>query len=342
MSRIKQPNFKVTTNNAEGILLNSLNGGDIILSANTGSIILSAPSGTTYSNDYSGNYTDRSLVDKGYVLSQISSLTGNTGGVTGATNGLSLYNNNCIGLGGSLNGNTCINLDSGYLYLRDATEDNTITLSYYAFDASYSDGTSISRIYVESGDVWLNSINNSTNNMSMICVIPTKLCLYATEANNDICSNIDIAYNTIQISSYSGISSVQNVNFSGITYAHNYSDNFTNRSLVDKEYVDNKTVSSSNNIVFMYNTGLIPDSGNTILVSGGTSVTLSLPTTSSIKKSFKIKDVSGNANANNIIIDSGSGRYIDGSRCAVINTNYGGFELLLGKLCNWYVTSFVN
>lgn len=63
-------------------------------------------SGIEYSDDYSGDYIDRSLVDKGYVDSQISGISG----VTCADNGLSLSGNTVV-LGGTLTGDTTICLN---------------------------------------------------------------------------------------------------------------------------------------------------------------------------------------------------------------------------------------
>jgi uncharacterized delta-60 repeat protein len=61
-----------------------------------------------YGGDYSSYYTDRSLVDKAWVLDQI--VSGVTmSGVSGAINGLSMNSANKVGLGGDLTGNTVIN-----------------------------------------------------------------------------------------------------------------------------------------------------------------------------------------------------------------------------------------
>lgn len=83
---------------------------NIHILTNTGMTISGASSfaGIRYCGDYSANFVDRSLVDKGWVLNQ-GFITGGTSGdgITGATNGLSVSGKN-IGLGGTLTGNTVI------------------------------------------------------------------------------------------------------------------------------------------------------------------------------------------------------------------------------------------
>lgn len=78
-----------------------------------------------------------------------------------------------------------------------------------------------------------------------------------------------------------------------------------------------------------------------VLVDTSFGVTVNLPTTPSIGTPFKIKDKTGCALNNNIVIDSGSGNTIDDTQCAIINTNYGGVEVVYGDTNSWYVLSFV-
>ncbi len=61
--------------------------------------------GIVYGSDYSANFVDRSLVDKAYVLSVVSGLTGTTGGSVTANNGLTKTGEN-IYLGGLITGFT--------------------------------------------------------------------------------------------------------------------------------------------------------------------------------------------------------------------------------------------
>ena len=61
-----------------------------------------------------------------------------------------------------------------------------------------------------------------------------------------------------------------------------------------------------------------------------------------VDQAFKIKDACGNALTNNIIIDAGAGRTIDNSQCAIIDTDYGAIELMLGDTCKWFTLGFIN
>ena len=76
------------------------------------------------------------------------------------------------------------------------------------------------------------------------------------------------------------------------------------------------------------------------LISGATSFTL--PTAPMTGQVFKIKDACGNALASNIIVNAGSGKVIDGSQCALINTDYGALELVYGTTNKWFSLAFVN
>jgi hypothetical protein len=103
----------------------------------------------------------------------------------------------------------------------------------------------------------------------------------------------------------------------------------------DKNNVYSKTIISGS-------TGLTSGSTYVILVSGSTSITITLPTNPLDGQAFKIKDAYGNALTNNIIINAGAGRTIDGSQCATINTNYGAVQLMLGTTCKWFTLGFLN
>jgi len=65
----------------------------------------STPRGLEYAACYHATYCDRSLVDKEYVVSQVSGITANA--ITGATNGLCKFGQNVV-LGGDLTGVTTI------------------------------------------------------------------------------------------------------------------------------------------------------------------------------------------------------------------------------------------
>jgi hypothetical protein len=112
-------------------------------------------------------------------------------------------------------------------------------------------------------------------------------------------------------------------------------------SVVEYRYAE--TLGEDNNI---YNvTGV---TGNTTLTgseyvvlvdsSGGT-VTVTLPASPTTNSALKIKD-KGNALTNNITVD-GNGNDIDGSSTALINTDYGAFELLFDGT-EWFSLAFIN
>ena len=87
-------------------------------------------------------------------------------------------------------------------------------------------------------------------------------------------------------------------------------------------------------------TGITSD--YTILVSGASSVTITLPVTPVDKQAYKIKDASGTALTNNITI-AGNGNNIDGDTSAIINTDYGALEIVYSvTLDEWYTLSFIN
>lgn len=70
------------------------------------------------------------------------------------------------------------------------------------------------------------------------------------------------------------------------------------------------------------------------------SLIITLPNSSVNGRTFKIKDVGGNALDKNIVIDAGLNE-IDGDNTILINTDYGAVELVSYNN-NWYVVSFVN
>ena len=76
------------------------------------------------------------------------------------------------------------------------------------------------------------------------------------------------------------------------------------------------------------------------LISGAT--TFTLPASPQDGQAFKIKDACGNALAAPITIDASSGLTIDGSQCALINTDYGALELVYGATNEWFSLAYIN
>lgn len=119
-------NFRLQYNNSQGLEQSTIIGGPdggIYVTSSSGltnkSICFDFTNALQYGNDYSVDYTNRTLVDKGYVDNCVqqatSGITG--GGITGATNGLSVNSANQVGLGGILTGDTYINLNSSRFHI---------------------------------------------------------------------------------------------------------------------------------------------------------------------------------------------------------------------------------
>jgi hypothetical protein len=95
----------------------------------------------------------------------------------------------------------------------------------------------------------------------------------------------------------------------------------------------NATLSADNQVIFVDTTSGV--------------VTITLPTAATITngKVYMVKNTACGL-INNVIIDSGLNSTIDGSRCALINTNYGALQLIractAGSNSVWYTLSFNN
>jgi uncharacterized delta-60 repeat protein len=140
---------------------------------------------------------------------------------------------------------------------------------------------------------------------------------------------------------------------SGMTYGDDYSNNYTDRSLVDKGWVLSQisggtTGSTSGEYNNRYSKQVV--TGSTTLTTGTTylilvnhtgSITLDLPSAPFDGQAFKIKDASGNASTHNITIDGGS-IYIQDALTSLINSNYGALEIVYDlSLDKWYAISFI-
>jgi hypothetical protein len=135
--------------------------------------------------------------------------------------------------------------------------------------------------------------------------------------------------------------------FTGTTatlkYGSDLSSNYTLRSIPDVNYVTGLTSNSGNlNIVIVSSNTTISNSVGLVLVNTSTSgITITLPASPIDGKILRIKDKSGNAFNRNILIN-GNTRVIDGNSTALINSNYGGLELVYSLTDNaWYVISFI-
>ena len=177
--------------------------------------------GMVYADDYSANYTDRSLVDKAYVDNAISASSMTAG------NGLSMSSNE-IQLGGTLSQNTYIEHNGFDLIIREMAGEPETSFS---------------------GDNL--KITDNNNNRQLRLGIAGADYAGLTFKGNYV-HNIFYRDDNINISSDSKT-------FSGLQYAEDYSADYTDRSLVDKAYVDN-TVYSLNH-VFVSDHDTISNSG---------------------------------------------------------------------------------
>jgi hypothetical protein len=174
-------------------------------------------SGIQYCGDYSTNYTDRSLVDKGFVMT----LVGGSG-ITGATNGLNINNNNVV-LGGILTNNTNICVDNNCFSVNNWTDatnnvEMCITRNILALTQSSAINALQSSVIVQQSCLNLFHQNVSGNGSDI-----EKITLDST--GTKICSRSGITISS------------GNANFKGVQYAANYCASYTDRSLVDKGFV---------------------------------------------------------------------------------------------------------
>ncbi len=163
--------------------------------------------GIEYFADYSADYSDRSLVDKEYVDNAITSST------LSFDNGL-VNNVGTVELGGSLTKNTTIDLA-------------TFDLQFDATDGYFK--TTDDRTEFAYGDSYFTAENVGFE-------------IEAADSNE--IANLYMRNNLFEISGYTSTSAI-NPNFHGATYGDDYSTYFVDRSLVDKEYVDNAITSST-------------------------------------------------------------------------------------------------
>jgi hypothetical protein len=261
----------------------------------------------------------------------VSAITsGITGTITGGTNGLG-YINQDVCLGGILNNSTIINT-GGYnltfsgetgstlmLYTCNpsivtygciAITDNCVSLErQVGVNCAYIDftGTTITTC-AKNGNLYFDAYNNGAGG-----------CIFI---NSSACVKITAP--------------------SGATYAGCYHNNYTNRTLVDKEYVDKKR-----NILCVCCTTSFPyyiteEIGFLGISGASTSDWIYLPPIP-ITKGYQVTvaDICGNALAVPICVISQCGICIANNGCAVINTDYGVITFLYNGL-SWSPIAFVN
>ena len=247
-----------------------------------------------------------------------------------------IYGCNNIAIGCSaLSYNTCgcNNIANGYgTLLYNKFGCNNIAIGYQTLCSNITGSTNIAigytAGYYETGSSKLYIANSSTTHPLIF---------------GDFSTNCAIIYGAFKTS---GATSLLVAPAAGTTSDAILVWNSSDKLIKTMPYISGGTGGGDKNNI--YSKTII--TGNTLLTTGstyvilasGTSITITLPTTPLTGQVFKIKDAYGNALTNNIIINAGSGRTIDGSQCALINTNYGALELMFGATCKWFNLAFIN
>ena len=212
--------------------------GGLFIMANAGNVFRDTRTGSTagieYYANYSSGFTNRSLVDKQYVDNAITGVSSTDTYTTGSTlvgstlvfnttDALSAYTAdvstllNTAGSGINLGG-TAINLGGAL------SADATIT-GGGSWNVNLGNGGS--RLAGFTTNALTNTITGTNGaTSSSIDVTPTTLTLTSSTGS------------TFTLNSTSNIFTDNSSALQGIKYGANYATTFTNRSLVDKEYVD--------------------------------------------------------------------------------------------------------
>lgn len=218
---------------------------------------LTNAAGVVYAADYSTNFTDRSLIDKAYVDS-----------VAGGLDTVLSKNEN-------ITANRTANVGAFDLIFESNVNPyiNRITINDFVAEL-YSENTSTNTASkITNSRTGTFSINSSdTSDFSGSYLSGNKTSLN--------CNIQDDLYNTagIQISQANSILIHDNLNSKGAEYSADYSANFTDRSLVDKAYVDSFQLESSSSTT---SASITPDADNEDFIeitALDTDVTINAPT----------------------------------------------------------------
>lgn len=359
--------------NVDSILVNTT-GVQLCLQQSGGNIFTDTVNskGLEYAEDYSINFTDRSLVDKAYVDGAVVSGTS----LIYACNGLTKVDNT-IALGGTLTGDTwiCIPSDACFAF-GDATTVNTniqiIRTSGNESINMYTNGTTFwSDLYLHDDNSALRYYDCNAVTTSELVVEPNRAKMIVNDGN----SEIDVDINYIQLGYYGTGNNEIYLDSAGISFlsdtaiilgdASYYNSQvficapITSGSTSDQVIVRDsstgelKTVAGSslgdkNNIyamtVITTSTDLTTESTYVQIVnSPSASITVTLPATPIDGQVFRIKDGGNNA-VNFPITIAPNGNLIDNAENnATLNTDGGALELVYNnELGSWFVFSFVN
>ena len=258
--------------------------------------------GLRYADDYSANYTDRSLVDKAFVTG----LTSNIETVT-ASNGLEKVGTNIV-LGGPLTGDTTIELGSDTLKITGASNSSMLLGS----TAGTTLGMNIDGFFLGSPSLregvfsdYSNSVTTIFNNTSLQI------------DNQGFTFNHPVADSAPRI-----ITSAS----TGLEYDADYSVSGT--TVIGDRWIPDwaavKSYSDFNVRRIESGTSATADTRNDLIsVDVNTAFTVYLPDNPSTGDKFVIKDSSGDAVTNNITVAvQGNAYSIDGSTQEILVENY--------------------
>lgn len=272
-----------------------------------------------YNNCYHSNYTNRSLVDKEYVINTTFS---------GVSNGLCVASRN-VKLGGFLTENTKIN-----------TCNKTVCLTTHSVNDYGLFNYSLSNIYNQSIFSVCSRDSGMTGNWWSVSACPLYFNVQNWE-NSSNGSSFNVARQHISFGNKTAnVAKSVYLDANALRYDADYSSCFIDRSLVDKEFVvnrvyDNSNVVNVNNIGNVYNATRYDDF---IGVSGASC--LFLYDSPVVGQRVIIVDTCGNALLDPITVD-GNGYYINDAECSTINTNYGSITYIYNGT-KWSAVGFIN
>lgn len=254
---------------------------------------------------------------------------GGSGTLTGATNGLQLFgvSGDTVGLGGNLITGTTINT----------------TIYNLTFSGTTSKILSIA--------------GTSSTSYGYSCVTSDYVTLETINGLNYAYVDVNRSANTITNCVRSGNIIISSTPFGGVggkvcicttsgaTYNACYHDNYTNRTLVDKEYVDKKLSTYSVRYAMPTYPFYVNATDNLIAVTGYTETETAyiyLLAAPSLGQTITVTDIQGQALQYPITID-GNGININGNGTglATINTEYGSITFTYNDVF-WSAIGFVN
>lgn len=243
-------------------------------------------------------------------------------------NGITVNGSNIVSLGGTLTGNTTIN-----------TNGNALKFTGYlgSISSCIGNASSFNRTCVNTSNVILGTQN-----------VVNCACINLAQSNNSICILTKGGNINLNSSASSGGGNVYITAPSGATYSACYHNNYTNRTVVDKEYVDNKLNSINVRYSFPQSSpdtfNLVP-SDNFIGVTGysaGHCLTIYLVDPPIVGQNITITDVQGQGLDYPITINAQSktiNGFVDNS--SIINTDYGSISFMYNGYF-WSATAFIN